>query len=111
MRYRKLSDQAVAAAAALGELDVRPGDRVLIMLPDGPDFIEAFAGVMQQGAVPLPANPLLPAHDIAAVAAEAGAQLVLASADRIYALADLDAEPPVLVDGPRGLWAAVLRLR
>jgi acyl-CoA synthetase (AMP-forming)/AMP-acid ligase II len=27
---------------------VRPGDRVLIMLPDGPDFIEAFAGVMHQ---------------------------------------------------------------
>ncbi|MDQ5856396.1 MAG: AMP-binding protein, partial [Actinomycetota bacterium] len=69
MRYRKLSDQAVAAAAALGELDVRPDDRVLIMLLDGADFIEAFAGVMQQGAVPLAPNPLLPARVIAAVAA------------------------------------------
>ncbi len=111
MNYRKLSDQALAAATALDELDVRPYDRVLIMLPDGPDFVEAFAGVMQQGAVPLPANPLLPAHDIAAVAAEAGARLALTAVDRIHALADLDAEPPVLVDGPRGLWAAVLRLR
>jgi hypothetical protein len=26
-------------------------------------------------------------------------------------LADLNAEPPVLVDGLRGLWAAALRLR
>ncbi|HZS21719.1 MAG TPA: AMP-binding protein [Pseudonocardiaceae bacterium] len=111
MSYRKLSDQALAVAAAVGKVNVHPDDRVLVMLPDGPDFIEAFAGVMQQVALPLPANPLLPAHDIVAVAAEAGARVVLVSADRIPALADLDAEPPVLIDGPCGSWAAVLRLR
>ncbi|MCA1822593.1 MAG: long-chain fatty acid--CoA ligase [Pseudonocardia sp.] len=111
MSYRKLSDQAVAVAVALGELDVRPDDRVLIMLPDGPDFVEAFAGVMQQGAVPLPVNPLLPAHDLIAVSAEAGTQLVLALADQISALAELDTEPPVLIDGPQGRWAAAMRLR
>ncbi|MDQ3761993.1 MAG: AMP-binding protein [Actinomycetota bacterium] len=66
---------------------MRPDDRVLIMLPDGPGFAEAFAGAIQQGAVPLPVNPLLPAHDIVAVAAEAGARLVLVSADRLPALA------------------------
>lgn len=111
MNYRNLSDQALATATALGELDVRLDDRVLIMLPDGPDFAEAFAGVMQQGAVPLPINPSLPAHDLVAAAAEAGARLLLASADQIHALADLDTEPPVLIDGPHGLWAAALRLR
>jgi acyl-CoA synthetase (AMP-forming)/AMP-acid ligase II len=39
---------------------VRPAERVLIMLPDGPGFAEAFAGTIKQGAVPLPVNPLLP---------------------------------------------------
>ncbi len=111
MNYRKLSDQALAAATALGELDVRPYDRVLIMLPDGPDFTEACAGVIQQGAVPLPVDLPLPAHDLVTVAAEAGARLVLATTDQIHALADLDTEPPVLIDGPHGLWAAALRLR
>ncbi len=111
MNYRKLSDQALAAATALGQLDVRPDDRVLIMLPDGPDFTEACAGVMQQGAVPLPVNPPLSAHDLVAVAAEAGARLVLASMDQIHALADLNTEASVLIDGPHGLWAAALRLR
>jgi acyl-CoA synthetase (AMP-forming)/AMP-acid ligase II len=38
------------------------------MFPDGPGFIEAFAGTMQQGAVPLSVNPLLPAHGVVAVA-------------------------------------------
>jgi acyl-CoA synthetase (AMP-forming)/AMP-acid ligase II len=104
-------NQAAAVAAALAELDVRPGDRVLIMLPDGRDFAPAFAGVIQHGAVPLPINPLLPAHDVITAAAAARAQLVLAAVDRIDALADLDAKPPLLIYGPHGPWAAVLRLR
>lgn len=79
------------------------------MLPDGPGFAESFAGAIQQGAVPLPVNPLLPAPAVAAIAAQAGAQLVLASADLIHALANIDAKPPVLVDGPQRLWAAALR--
>jgi acyl-CoA synthetase (AMP-forming)/AMP-acid ligase II len=111
MNYRKLSDQALAVAAAVEKADVRPDDRVLVMLPDGPGFIDAFAGVMQQVALPLPANPLLSARDIVTVAADAGARVVLVSADRIPALADLKADAPVFIDGPLGFWAAVLRLR
>ncbi|MDQ3764885.1 MAG: AMP-binding protein [Actinomycetota bacterium] len=111
MKGPELADRAAAVAAALAEFDVRPDDRVLIMLPDGPGFAEAFAGVTQRGAVPLPVNPGLPATDIAAIAAETGARLVLTSAKRIHRLADLDTQPPVLVDGPQGLWATALRLR
>jgi acyl-CoA synthetase (AMP-forming)/AMP-acid ligase II len=111
MSYPKLTEQASAVAAALAELNVCADDRVLIMLPDGPGFAEAFAGTIQHRAVPLPVNPLLSAHDIVAAAAEADARLVLTSAGQIHALADLDAEPPLLIDGPQGLWAAALRLR
>jgi acyl-CoA synthetase (AMP-forming)/AMP-acid ligase II len=105
------ADQTSAVAAALAELGVRAEERVLIMLPDGPGFAEAFAGTIEREAVPLPVNPLLPAHGIVAVAAEAGARLVLASADQIHALADLGAHPSVLIEGPQGPWAAALRLR
>lgn len=45
-----------AVVATLTKLHVRPNDRVLIMLPDGPGFAEAFSGAIQQGAVPLPAS-------------------------------------------------------
>jgi acyl-CoA synthetase (AMP-forming)/AMP-acid ligase II len=111
MSYSTPADHTAAVAAALAELSVRPGERVLIMLPDGPGFAEAFAGTIKQGAVPLPVKPLLPAHGIVALAAEAGARLVLASANQIHALADLGAQPPVLIEGPRGPWVAALRLR
>ncbi|MDQ2881464.1 MAG: long-chain fatty acid--CoA ligase [Actinomycetota bacterium] len=90
---------------------MRPNDRVLIILPDSPGFAEALAGAIQQGAVPLPASPQLSAHEIEAVAAEAGTRLVLVPADRIPSLAGLEAEPPVIIDGPHGRWTAALRLR
>jgi acyl-CoA synthetase (AMP-forming)/AMP-acid ligase II len=111
MSHSKPADRTAAVAAAVAELGVRSQDRVLIMLPDGPGFAEAFAVTIRQGAVPLPVDPLLPAHDIEAVAAEAGARLVRASADRAPALADLAAQSPLLIDGPRGPWAAALRPR
>jgi long-chain acyl-CoA synthetase len=78
MSYSKSVEHTAAVVAALAELGVRPGERVLIMLPDGPSFAEVFAGTIQHQAVPLPVNPRLPAHDIAATAAKAGARLLLA---------------------------------
>lgn len=108
--YATPTDHTAALAAALAQLDARPDDRVLIMLPDGPGFAEAFTGTVHRGIVPLPVDPLLPAHSIRAVATEANARLVLVSPDRIPELAGLEAEPPVLIDGPHGPWAAALRL-
>jgi len=110
MSYSTSAAQLAAVVAALTDLGVCPGERVLILLPDGPGFAEAFAGTIRHGAVPLPVNPLLFAHDIVAAAAESGARLLLASADQIHTLTDLGAEPPVLIDGPQGPWAAALRL-
>jgi acyl-CoA synthetase (AMP-forming)/AMP-acid ligase II len=105
------ADQAAAVAAALARLNVRPNERVLILLPDGPDFAPAFAGVIHYGAIPLTVNPSLPIRDIILLAAAAKARLILAPPDTIDALAELDTKPPLLINGPYGCWAALLRLR
>lgn len=110
MTYSKSVEQTAAVAAALTELGVCPGERVLIMLPDGPGFAEAFAGTIKHQAVPLPVNPLLAADDIVAAATAAGAQLLLASAEQVEALTDLGIGPPIPIDGPQSPWAAMLRL-
>ena len=65
------SDQAAPVAAALARLGVRPNERVLILLPDGPDFAPALAGVIHYGAKPLTVNPLLRPRDIMTLAAAA----------------------------------------
>lgn len=105
-----IPERLVAVTSALTDLDVRRGDRVLLMLSDGPTFVDALAAITLLGALPLPVNPLVPTRDVAAVAAEAGARLVLASVERIDTLPDVGLEPPVLVAGPDGPWAAMLRL-
>ncbi|MGH3781066.1 MAG: AMP-binding protein [Pseudonocardiaceae bacterium] len=111
MSLPRLIDRAVAVAAVLAELDVHPNERVLIMLPDGPGFDESFAGAVHQDAVPLPVSPQLCAHDLAAAAVATGAHLVLTSPDQLPTLAELDAEPAILINGPHGPWIAALRLR
>ena len=103
-------EHTVAVATALATLGVCPGERVLIMLPDGPGFAAAFAGIIERQALPLPVNPLLAALDITAAATKTGAGVLVASLEQIHTLTDLGTEPPVLIDGAQGPWAAVLRL-
>src|SRR5437763_11344903 len=109
MSYSTSAEQTVAVATALAKLGVCPGERVL-MLPDGPGFAEAFAGIIEHQALPLPVNPLLAAPDITAAATKTGAGLLVASLEHIHTLTDLGTEPPVVIDGAQGPWAAVLRL-
>jgi acyl-CoA synthetase (AMP-forming)/AMP-acid ligase II len=110
MSYSESAAKTSAVAATLVGLGVHPGERVLIMLPDGPGFAEAFAGTIKQQAVPLPVNPLLSAHEIVEAAAKAGGRLLLASAEQVQTLTDVGTEPPVLIGGPERPWAAALRL-
>jgi acyl-CoA synthetase (AMP-forming)/AMP-acid ligase II len=73
MSYFTSAEQTAAVVDALAKLGVCPGERVLIMLPDGPGFTEAFAGIIEHQAVPLPVNSLLAAPDITAAATKTGA--------------------------------------
>ena len=58
--YAEVFAKARSAGAALG---AGAGDRVLIALPDGADFVCAFLGALRAGAVAVPVNPALPGRD------------------------------------------------
>jgi acyl-CoA synthetase (AMP-forming)/AMP-acid ligase II len=110
MSYSTSAQGTLAVATALAKLGVRPGEQVLIMLPDGPGFAQAFAGIIEHHALPLPVNPLLTAPDITTAATKTGAGVLVTSLEQIHTLTDLGPEPPVLIDGAQGPWAAVLKL-
>src|SRR5262245_33411954 len=40
-------------------------ERIVLLLPDGPEFLAAFLGAMKIGAVPVPINALASADDLA----------------------------------------------
>src|SRR2546422_7316319 len=47
----------------LRRLGVTIEQRVVLLLPDGPDFVSSFWGALKIGAVPVPTNTLLKARD------------------------------------------------
>jgi len=57
LSFGDLGARALAVAGALAARGLSPGDRVLIMLPSGLEFIEAFFGVLTAGMVPVPVYP------------------------------------------------------
>ncbi len=55
--FDDLSREAGRAAGALASLGVHAGDRVVIALPDGMDWVRAFLGTVWLGAVAVPVDP------------------------------------------------------
>ena len=57
--YGELDRRAAVAAAALEERGVQKDDRVALKLPNTPDYIAAYFGILRLGAVAVPLNVLL----------------------------------------------------
>ncbi len=57
LTYRQVAALANRFAVELKEHGVRPDDRVMIALPDGPEFVAALFGTLQIGAVVVMVNP------------------------------------------------------
>ncbi len=55
--YGEVRSAAAAVSAALLARELRPGDRVAIMLPTGRAYFTAFLGVLLAGGVPVPVYP------------------------------------------------------
>jgi O-succinylbenzoic acid--CoA ligase len=71
MKYADLHAAASAAAGALVERGVSPGDRVALALPPGEEFAVALHGCMLAGAVAVPIDLRLGEMELAARAAGA----------------------------------------
>lgn len=79
--YGALEQRTRAFAASLAAL-TRPGDRVLLLLETGLDYVAGFLGCLQAGLVAVPAFPpdaLRPQHQarLAAMARDCGARVAL----------------------------------
>lgn len=66
--YQKLLDQVQRVAAHLSANGIQAGDRVMMVLPNGPEFVALWFGLHWIGAQIVPANPLLSASELAVLA-------------------------------------------
>jgi long-chain acyl-CoA synthetase len=77
LSYRQVNDYANRFAAALQELGVERGDRVALMLPNSPQFLIAYFGILKAGAVVVPLNPLYTERELSFHFSDSGAETVV----------------------------------
>jgi len=78
--YSSLCEHVNKTGAALRhELDVRPEERVLLLMLDGPEMVFAFFGAIKIGAVPIPINTLWTAADYEFILRDSRASVVIVS--------------------------------
>jgi acyl-coenzyme A synthetase/AMP-(fatty) acid ligase len=75
--YAELAARTARSAAAFGALGVRPGDRVLLMMRDTPEFAAAWLGAVHAGAVAIGVNSKLSDGEVRHIARDSGAKLAL----------------------------------
>lgn len=81
--YRELDELTDRFAGGLVERGVRPGDRVAVMLPNGPQYVVAAFGVWKAGGVVVQINPLYKGRDLAFSLKDSGAHVAV-GLSRLY---------------------------
>ena len=103
--YAQLAAAALRVADRLRDRGLRAGDRFAIYCENRPAFVYAYLAALRMGAIVVPANVLYRAADLSHVLRDADVSFVMASAETIPYLADLDA-PPVVTAEDVETWAA-----
>ncbi|OZE31259.1 MULTISPECIES: (2,3-dihydroxybenzoyl)adenylate synthase [unclassified Rhodococcus (in: high G+C Gram-positive bacteria)] len=83
LTYRQLWDRSASMGQALLNLDVEPGDRIVLQLPNSWEFVALTLGCFRIGAVPVMALPAHRRHELTHLAALSDAvAIVVADTDK-----------------------------
>ncbi|MFJ9817395.1 long-chain fatty acid--CoA ligase [Streptomyces sp. NPDC101151] len=74
--YAELDRLSARAAALLRTEGLRTGDRVALMLPNVPEFVVLYYGILRAGGIVVPMNPLLKARETEYHLRDSGAVLL-----------------------------------
>jgi benzoate-CoA ligase family protein len=101
--YQEVSECVNQTGHALRTLGVEMENRVMLLLPDCPEFAYCFFGAMKIGAVPVPVNTLLTSQDYGQLLRDSRAKVLVVS-DILYdtivpILSDLEYVRSVIVVG------------
>ncbi len=70
--YAELAERVNRCGNALKDLGVGPGERVLMMVKDCPEFLYLFFGAIKAGVVPVPVNTMLRVQDYTYLIGDSG---------------------------------------
>ncbi len=93
--YDEFWGQTGAFATALEERGLGEDDRVALYLPNVPPFLIAFHGTLRAGGVVVPMNPQYKAREIGHLLGDSGAKVVVALADLVPFVTEVQDETDV----------------
>ncbi|HYB89977.1 MAG TPA: AMP-binding protein [Candidatus Binataceae bacterium] len=97
--YRELRDKAHRAALLLARRSVKPGDRVLLIGENSPDWVLAFFAIICAGAVAVPLDHLASAEELAPICKIAAPRAAIRSAGVARRLgAGISAAAPEIIE-------------
>ena len=86
--FEALAKRTDQFAQVLRDLGVQAGDRVLIRSPNSLDYPTAFLGTMKTGAISVPTSTLLTAEEVAYLAKDSSATVLVTDAAAWVGMAD-----------------------
>lgn len=95
--YRELRDKARRAAMLLATRGIKPGDRVLLIAENSPDWVLGYFAILCAGAIAVPLDHLMSAEELAPICkiAEPSAALRSAAVHRRLGSAIKDTVPKI----------------
>ena len=75
--YGELDAASDRFAAGLAQRGLVAGDAVALQLPNLPQFVVAYFGILKAGCVAVPVNPLYKAGELGHVLSDSGARLIV----------------------------------
>lgn len=98
--YLELYDRVRMVAGSLRKLGIDAGDRVMLVLPNQPEFVAVWFALHTIGAEPVPANPLMSGSELAALAEKCDVKAAFALDVRVRPVAEMAemVDLPLLVE-------------
>jgi len=98
MTYRELRDKARRAALLLATRGIKPGDRVLLIGENSPDWVLGYFAILWAGAIAVPLDHLMSAEELAPICkiAEPAAAIRSSAVRRRLGSALSDAHPKLI---------------
>ena len=75
--YKTVREMAGRFAAALQDIGVEPGERVMIYLPNSIQWVVSWLGIQRAGAVCVPITPIYTPSDLSYIARDSGSATII----------------------------------
>jgi long-chain acyl-CoA synthetase len=84
--YQELNNLVSQMANLLISYGVKPGDRVGIQLPNSPQFVIAYFGILRAGAITVPINPNFSGDELVYIIEDSGMETLITNLEMVPVL-------------------------